>query len=102
MRPTQVFRPTGNPVIDDQTFQTNDFLQRFFRDVPFLNGVLLKDLSLDTTAIDVNHTLGRAFSGYLILKRSSGETVFNNASPDAIRVINLEATGPVTIDLWVF
>lgn len=70
---------------------------------PIVDGVLLRDVALTTTSINVPHGLGRRWNGYIVTRRSAAQDVYDGTgTADATKEINLRAGGSVTVDLWVF
>jgi hypothetical protein len=70
-----------------------------------LNGALLTNVALSTTATPVPHKLGRKYAGFWVAGASANATVYqlDFAAPvQAQSVINLVASAPVTVNLWVF
>jgi hypothetical protein len=70
----------------------------------FLNGQILKDLSITTTNTIFPHSLLREWSGYIVTKRSNAQIPYNTATltSDKKNGIELVAAGTVTIDLYIF
>jgi hypothetical protein len=102
MKRSQVYRPTGNDVLDAQNLDFDDFLKRLFRDVPYLNGRAIKNVNLVSGNNSIAHGLGRAFEGFWFTKRSSAATYFlaANSNPEQFLVIN--SSGNNTVDIWVY
>jgi hypothetical protein len=71
-----------------------------FANCPFLDGVLLKGISLSVGANSVNHKLGRNCTGYLVFKQDAASSIFLSAS-DA-KTLTLNSSASATVDLWVF
>lgn len=71
---------------------------------PLLNGRLIEDVALTTTASKIEHKLGRTPRGYLIVKRSANAQVYDSlaseGSPDLF--LPLTASANVTVSLWIF
>lgn len=65
-----------------------------------INGTLLEDLELTNTATKVSHKLGRKPRGYIIVRASAAEQIFDSGLDKAH--LNLQASGNVTVSLWVF
>ena len=72
--------------------------------VPFLDGVLLTGVAVATTDTLVSHTLGRNYIGYLVCQSNAAGSVFVSptANPSPQLYINLQASAPATLTLWVF
>jgi hypothetical protein len=72
--------------------------------VPFMDGVLLQSVALESGANQVPHKLGRKLQGWQLLRVRGQATVWddqdNNASL-AERFLKLHASAAVTVDIWV-
>ena len=70
-----------------------------------INGVILEDIDLVSTGFtSVEHKLGRKPRGYLVIRKSAAETVYEDVGDYDNRklFIKLRASGSVTVNLWVF
>lgn len=77
----------------------NEFFTQFI-DNPLLNGVLLKQIELDTTAVNVDHKLGRECQGWIIINKNADANVWQTGATKS--AITLKANVGVVVDLWVF
>lgn len=68
---------------------------------PLINGVLLQNVTLDTTQKSFEHGLGRKPVGYLVVRRTTGAVVFDSEEPTD-RYIFFKASVTTTCSLWVF
>lgn len=72
--------------------------------VPLLDGVLVEDVALTTSTKSVKHGLGRAPTGWLLVRKTANANVWDaqdsNAHPEL--TLDLVASGSVTVSLWVF
>ncbi len=66
-----------------------------------LEGNLIEDVALSTTATEIEHGLGRAWREYTVCKRSAGATVYDAEGSDDSKFISLTATAAVTVSLRV-
>lgn len=71
-----------------------------FTDNPLLNGVLLKNIELTTSNVNVNHTLGRECQGWIVINKNANADIWQTDASKSI--ITLRATAAVKVDLWVF
>lgn len=73
-------------------------------DNPLLNGQLIENVSLSATTYSVSHGLGRAYRGYIVVKRNANqlEYVDTTSTANPTTHIPLKAGGAVTVSLWVF
>lgn len=70
--------------------------------IPFLDGILLKDLSLSTTATNFPHKLGRKWVGYLITKKDDNARISYQGIDNNEIYIKLISSIDVLVDVWVF
>lgn len=68
---------------------------------PLVQGNLLENISLGTADTDVKHKLGRNLVGWIIIKINANETVWESGAVDN-KFLPLQASGDVTVTLWVF
>jgi len=71
---------------------------------PLLGGQLIQNVTLTTSTLNVPHSLGKPWTGYLITYKnaaSPGIQATRDATTDSL-TIKLSATATVTVDLWVF
>tara|TARA_R100000458_G_scaffold51246_1_gene51948 strand:+ start:1527 stop:1889 length:363 start_codon:yes stop_codon:yes gene_type:complete len=69
------------------------------------DGVLIKDVSLVSASFtEVSHKLGRKPAGYIVVRKSAAETVFEDAGDYNNRqlFLRLKSSGAVTVNLWIF
>ena len=74
-------------------------------DSAIIDGVILEDIDLVSTGFtSVEHKLGRKPRGYLVIRKSAAETVYEDVGDYDNRklYIKLRASGAVTVNLWVF
>jgi hypothetical protein len=71
---------------------------------PFGNGNLLENVVVTTGANVLNHGLGQAYRGYILGRSSAAITVHEGSQLAALDAsqITLNASGPGTIDVWVY
>lgn len=67
---------------------------------PLLNGRLIEDITLFTTASSYEHRLNRVPKGYFVVKANDNATTSSTGSDD--KFIKLRANGTVTVSIWVF
>ena len=80
---------------------TADFVQQLL-DNPLLDGVLLEDIDVTTTATAFSHGLGREPRGYIIVKANASVTIYVTTSTTPKTTLKLTGSGTATISLWVF
>lgn len=71
-----------------------------FNQVPIINGRLMEDINITTTATAYEHKLGRVPIGWIVLDRGANVTVWRTAWDD--KTITLDSTGFTTIRVWIF
>ena len=69
---------------------------------PLLQGRLIEDVELDSTAVLVPHKLNRAYRGWIITDIDADVNVYNADTPLFESYIALVASGPCVVSLWVF
>lgn len=100
-----LFRKIAQRLPDVSRFQDN--VEQTFLTITnkaILNGVLIEDVSLTTSASNVAHGLGRPVIGYIVIKKSANAVVYDNESTNTKKdqFIILRASANVTVSLWVF
>ena len=63
------------------------------------DGQLVKDVTIDG-ATTVPHSLGRTPQGYIVVRRSADESVFDSGVTG--QNLSLDSSGAVIVTLWVF
>jgi hypothetical protein len=77
---------------------------------PFLNsevvnGVLLKDIVLDSSKTNlISHKLGRKPQGWIVIGKNANSVIWDSQSSNtkADKILELLCSANVTINLWVF
>lgn len=85
--------------------QTNvDKATRPALQVPFLDGVLIENVSLGSSApTNVQHGLGRAIVGWLVVDKTSAAEVYRAPQGSLpISMLPLQASASTTVAVWVF
>lgn len=88
-----------------EVFALRGNLQESFRALEgsaIIDGVLLEGVAVSASAADVVHTLGRAWSGYVVVAANAQVDVWDTASADETKILRLVASGAATVSLWVF
>jgi hypothetical protein len=70
-----------------------------------IDGVIVEDVDLVSGSFtSIEHKLGRKPRGYLVIRKSAAQTVYEEAGDYDNRklFIKLRASGSVTVNLWVF
>ena len=70
-----------------------------------IDGVIVEDVILNSsTFTDIKHKLGRKPRGYIVIRKSAAQTVFEEAGDYENRklFLKLKASGAVTVNLWIF
>ena len=74
-------------------------------DAAIIDGVIVEDVILNSsTFTDIKHKLGRKPRGYIVIRKSAAQTVFEEAGDYENRklFLKLKASGTVTVNLWIF
>jgi type IV secretory pathway ATPase VirB11/archaellum biosynthesis ATPase len=79
-----------------------DRLLDIFSAMPIMNGRLVEDVSLSTTATQVSHKLGRAYRGWIITNIDTAATLHVSSETSSDKFITLIASAPCIASLWVF
>lgn len=69
-------------------------------DVPLLDGVLLEDIDVSTTATWFTHGLGRTPRGWIVVKKEATVDIWQTGSSTSR--IQLDADASATVSIWVF
>lgn len=70
-----------------------------------IDGNLLENVALVSGSTNlVEHKLGKPVSGYIVVKRNSNQAVWDSEGSNTKKnnYLQLEASGSVTVSLWVF
>lgn len=70
--------------------------------IPFLDGVLLEDVALTTSFQNIDHTLGRSWRGYIVVKHPVLGAVTDEPSEDDSKFLRLVSSSAGNVSLWVF
>lgn len=101
----QVFFPLRG--LEDKLLKLQDSIDSAFRKlfslVPILDGRLLENVVLTTTAVEVPHGLGRKPRGWILVKSGVSIIVYQT-SESAYPELNLRltASGTDVVSIWVF
>jgi hypothetical protein len=68
--------------------------------IPFLDGVMLKSQVIDTTDTVLNHGLGRAPLGFVIMGKNGLGDIYQTASSQFS--LTLKSSVQVTANVWVY
>ncbi len=97
------FQKIKSPTTDLNKVQTNIALfSESLVNIPFLDGVLLEDLVLTTAEQKISHKLGRAYRGWILVRKNAAQDLYESSVTFPNQFISLTATGTVTVSLWVF
>jgi hypothetical protein len=70
-----------------------------------IDGIILEDIDLVSGSFtSIEHKLGRKPRGYLVIRKSAAQTVYEEVGDYDSRklFLKLRASGSVTVNLWVF
>lgn len=90
---------------DDYTisrFQTN--VATVFEKIgisPFVSGSIV-DATIGTSDTQVEHKLGRAYQGWLLVDKQGPGDVYSQPATDATREVTLKSTAIVKVKLYIF
>jgi len=86
-----------NRVQDHIVREVNPFLGK-----EIIDGVLLTNVALTTSATNVYHGLGRKYRGWIVVDNTTPCWVYASVSSDPSKTLSLIATVTTTVSLWVF
>lgn len=71
---------------------------------PATSGLLLKNVKLSSGANTINHLLGRPLQGWCIVRQRAAAAIYDSqdANLQPTLTLALQASAPVTVDLYVF
>lgn len=70
--------------------------------IPFLNGNLLKNITLSASEKSVEHKLNKEYAGFFITNINANANVWVSSVSEKGSFIKLTASGTCTVDIWVF
>ena len=73
-------------------------------ELPISDGVLIKDLSIETSDTRVNHGLGRTYEGFIVTRLKSNSVIFESdtENTDKNLFILLKGSATATADIYFF
>lgn len=89
----------------DELSRLQEKLQEFFVPIiqcALIDGTLLQNIKLESGVNSIQHKLNRELQGYIIVRKSANEQVWEANRNLPNKFLNLQSTGSVTVDLWVF
>ena len=101
----QKFSPTNTP--DTILNRIQDQIQKILRPVldnQVLDGVLLQEVDLASGLNVIEHKLGRKLVGWFIVRLRANENIWDTQDSNQLpaKTLYLNATGAVTVDVYVF
>jgi hypothetical protein len=92
---------TGDPQLDRMQAELGK-LRAILANCPFLEGALVEDVLVDTTATFVRHRLGRVPKGVIVLRSSNDSAIGFSATQntDMSMGVDLKASFPSICTLW--
>jgi hypothetical protein len=70
--------------------------------IPFLDGVLLQDVTIKSGANTINHKLNRNYLGFIVTKQNADTNFWITDDSDKNLFLKLNASSDCLIDVWVF
>lgn len=71
--------------------------------MPIASGRLIEDIALVSgTAKSIEHKLNRESAGWIVVKKNANVDIWESTSSIPTKTLVLNASGTVTISLWVF
>ena len=90
---------------DEEFSKLQERLQEFFQPIiacALLDGTLLTNVVLSTTATKVEHKLRRPVQGWIVVRKNAAADIFEPNRDLPTTFLTLQASAAVTVDLWVF
>ncbi len=69
---------------------------------PMLAGTLVKNVRVGTVETSINHSLGKPFIGWLVVRNRTNVTIYEGTQKNPAGSLVLLASGAGLIDVWVF
>lgn len=93
---------TGDETLEKIQSNVEDAL-RPVEGCPLVRGVLIENVSVFTTARDVEHGLGRKLRGFTVVRSNCDTRVYEpEVHPLIDRLVKLQATANAVVTLYVF
>lgn len=92
---------TENPDVNKVQVNIAEFVTPLISN-EMLDGRLIEDVALSTSETLVEHKLGRAYKGWIIVNKNAAQDVYVSSTTLTKRYLALTAGGTVTVSLWVF
>lgn len=87
--------------------RVQEYISRCFGGIigsEIIDGVLLQEVDLTAGQNEISHRLGRKLRGWVVVRQRANVGIWDeqdsNSKPHLTLV--LQASGPVTVDLWIF
>ena len=92
---------------DQEVTRVQSHIQKTFApllELPFADGVLRSDLSIGTSDTEIEHKLGRAYEGWLVVGLTTNSVVYESATSNTNKrsVIILQASSAATATIFFF
>jgi hypothetical protein len=92
---------------DQEVTRVQSHIQKTFApllELPFADGVLRADLSIGTADTEIEHKLGRAYEGWLIVGLQTNAVIYESATSNTNKnsVIILQASSAATATIFFF
>ena len=92
---------------DQEVTRVQSHIQKTFApllELPFADGVLRADLSIGTADTEIEHKLGRAYEGWLVVGLKTNSVVYESATSNTNKssVIILQESSAATATIFFF
>ena len=92
---------------DQEVTRVQSHIQKTFApllELPFADGVLRADLSIGTADTEIEHKLGRAYDGWLMVGLQANAVIYESATANTNKssVIILKASTSATASIFFF
>ena len=94
---------TEDPIVEELQDNAEPLMKKI-ENAFILDGVLIKNETIGTAPVVINHGLERAPLGFIVVRRRGNQQVWDlqDDNKDPTKTLVLISGGDVEIDLWVF
>lgn len=98
----KAFKKPSQDNLSSLTNAVADYAQQLTKN-PLLDYALIKQVKVSTTAVDIPHSLGRQWLGWVVTRKNADINVYETATQKpGEKYITLTASGSGTIDIYLF
>lgn len=71
-------------------------------DNPLINGILIENVTVNTTTTNIEHKLKRAYKGFVVVAMDANANIWVSQSSDKQTYLKLISSATAVVSLWVF